>query len=67
MKPKHKWYLKKIDGQWWILELGSEERIGPYDTRREALDDKRGLERFDKYGDRPGFVTCDRPRLTTAH
>lgn len=32
---------------------------GPYTSKAEADEDLRGLERFHKYGDKPGFVSCD--------
>jgi hypothetical protein len=42
---------RRPDG-WWIVPLASGPRwfdcgdMGPYDTRREADDDRRGVERF---------------------
>jgi hypothetical protein len=51
--------IQRPDG-WWITDLpDNEPDVGPYDTKAEAEDDRRGLERFFKYADRPGFVTCD--------
>jgi hypothetical protein len=45
-----------INGAWWILGLpcstpDDTDRCGPYDTKAEAVDDRRGLERF--YRDNP--------------
>lgn len=48
------------NGQWW-LECDHPDvisPIGPYRTKSEAEDDLRGLVRFAKYQDKPGFVTC---------
>ena|GEM_PF-3878393 len=45
------------DGAWWVL--APEETYGPYETRREAEEDRRGLARFKKYCDEPGFVTME--------
>lgn len=41
-----------IDGEWWFDYHGDE--IGPYNTKAAALDDQRGLARFDKAN--PEFV-----------
>lgn len=47
-------------GEWFVKGDGSDDRvIGPYRTRAEADDDRRGLERFDKYSQQPGYVTTD--------
>lgn len=45
--------IKKLDdGQWWITKTtpitAPHDRMGPYDTRREAEEDRRGLERFEQ-------------------
>ena len=42
-------------GKWWIT--GGDSLVGPYDTRGEAEEDRRGLVRFNKHKDEPGFVT----------
>lgn len=42
---------------WWIISY--EEPVGPYETKREAEDDRRGLLRFERYGEKPGFVTTE--------
>ena len=36
---------------------------GPYDTKAEAESDMRGLARFEKHKDRPGFITSDKPKV----
>jgi len=54
--------LEQRNREWWITGVpDTVTECGPYDTRAEAADDMRGLARFFKYADRPGFVTCDRP------
>ena len=50
---------QRPDG-WWITDLPDDELdVGPYDTKREVEDDRRGLERFAKYADRPGFMSVE--------
>ena len=44
-------------GGWWIDDAG--EDTGPYDTRREAQEARRGLRRFYRYQNQPGFVTSE--------
>lgn len=46
------------DGGWWFQYDGQE--YGPYSTRKEAESDLRGLERFEKYKDKPGFITTEK-------
>jgi len=48
-------HVEKIGEQWWI----EPEHYGPYATRKEAEEDRRGLDRFEKHADKPGFVTCE--------
>ena len=40
--------LKKYDDGWWIVDPNNKDvaEYGPYDTKAEAEDDKRGIERF---------------------
>lgn len=46
---------------WWIEDYG--EFYGPYDTKKEAEEDRRGLIRFYKNEGKKGYVTTDhRPR-----
>ena len=47
---------------WWITGLDDCDDCGPYTTHAEAEDDRRGLERFEKYGHRPGYVTVDKAK-----
>ena len=52
---------KRTDG-YWIVGLEDDGRpldCGPYSSKAEAEDDRRGLERSAKYEDRKGFVTAD--------
>jgi hypothetical protein len=63
--------VKRKDG-WWITELpecnecevcencGSQDDVGPYDTKSEAEDDQRGLARTEKAMDKRAFWTCEK-------
>ena len=51
--------VRHADG-WWVV--GGEEPMGPYRTRAEADDDRRGVQRFLRNCHRRGFVTCDNRR-----
>lgn len=59
------WTLQR-DATWWIdsdnPDIGGP--MGPYSTRKEAEADMRGLQRLDRYGHIPGFVTSDNRRWT---
>lgn len=44
---------------WWI-QGHPDGPIGPYNTKAEAKTDRRGLLRFERYGDKPGYVTCEK-------
>jgi len=48
-------------GAWWILGM-DDGPIGPYSRRADADDDRRGLLRFAKFENRPGYVTIDKPQ-----
>jgi hypothetical protein len=50
--------VKKKDG-WWITDTPEGEDFGPYATQKEAAEDLRGLERFYKYHNQKGFITCE--------
>ena len=50
--------VKRTDG-WWILDVPDSNDCGPYDTRSEAEDDRRGISRCFKYEDREGYITSD--------
>ncbi len=40
---------KRKDG-WWIIEVPECEDCGPYDTKEEAEEDLKGLERTERWG-----------------
>ncbi len=50
--------VKKSDG-YWIKKIPDSEDCGPYKTKEDAEDTMRGLERFFKYQDEPGFITIE--------
>lgn len=53
--------IARRHGAWWILGGGDDAGdIGPYATRREAEEDRRGLERTARYGHRRSFWTCEK-------
>jgi hypothetical protein len=54
--------IKKPDG-YWVTRIPDCEPCGPYTTKVDAEDTQRGLERFYKYQDEPGFITCEDKRL----
>lgn len=47
---------RRPDG-WYILGLDVD--MGPYATRREAEEERRGVDRYFRYGHLPGFVTSE--------
>lgn len=47
---------KRADGWYFVHDA---QDLGPYDTRAEAEADKRGLDRWDRHKDEPGFLTVD--------
>lgn len=54
----------RADG-WWVVGLPddpNEEGCGPYKTKAEAEEIRRGLERTYKHWEEPGFVTCEDKR-----
>lgn len=51
--------VKKDDG-WWIENVPECDSIGPYDTKVEAEDDRKGLERTEKYMDKRSYWTCEK-------
>lgn len=51
--------VKRKNGKWWITGPPLEFDVGPYETRREADDDRKGLERFEKMKDDRSRWTCD--------
>jgi len=54
MKP-----VKRKDG-WWITDIPESEDCGPYETKSEAEDDRKGLARTEKNMDKRDFWTCER-------
>jgi hypothetical protein len=62
----------KIKGEWWITEMpecnecevcencGSQDDVGPYDTKAEAEDDRKGLARTERSGRRHDFWTTEK-------
>lgn len=52
---------KKQDG--WHFEFDGFD-YGPYQTKAEAESDQRGLERFERFKDRRGFITTDNRKIT---
>lgn len=53
---------KKLGPNWWILGYGDYGPMGPYKTKADADEIKRGVERTLRYMDEPGFITSDPPR-----
>jgi hypothetical protein len=51
--------VKRKDG-WWITGIEDCEDCGPYDTKVEAEETRRGLERFEKWGHLKSFWTGDK-------
>lgn len=49
--------VTRLAAGWYILGLDVD--MGPYATRREAEEERRGVERFLRYGHLPGFVTSE--------
>lgn len=53
--------LKRIGKVWWITGFGDPaDDCGPYASRSEADEDRRGLERTAMYGHQRRFWTSDR-------
>lgn len=63
--------VKRKDG-WWITDIpecnecevcedcGSQSDVGPYETKLEADDDRKGLARTNKVWDRRASWTCEK-------
>lgn len=49
--------VKREDGWWIIGAWGGATECGPYKTRAEAEEDRRGLERSFRHRDDPKFWT----------
>ena len=57
--------VKRMGRWWWITGYNAEDwdgPIGPYDTKAEGESDARGIRRFIRYHDEPGFMTSDPPK-----
>lgn len=54
--------LAKLASGWWILGIPEAPPAGPYNTRAEAEASRRGMLRFFRFEDKPGYVTSD-PRM----
>lgn len=52
--------IEKLGRKWWILGGERFGLVGPYDNRREAEADLRGMLRFVRRQDEPGFVSVDK-------
>ncbi len=50
---------RRKDG-WWVTGVPECEDCGPYDTRAEADSNRRGLERFERWGHKRNYVTSER-------
>jgi hypothetical protein len=53
---------QKLGPRWWILGMGDYGPVGPYDRHGDAEDDRRGLIRFFRHQDEPGFVTVTKEK-----
>lgn len=53
--------LKRVGKVWWITGTGDPaDDCGPYDTRKEAEEDRAGLERTMRYGHERRFWTVEK-------
>jgi len=59
----YKMKLKKRGDQWWILGVADmdPEGVGPFPDREEAAFDMNAIQEMWKYGDKPGYVTLEKP------
>lgn len=48
------------NGQWWIMDDEDPLPIGPYKTKEQAEDDRKGLDRFYRHCNEPGYITSDK-------
>jgi len=48
----------KLGENWWLVHE-EHGHIGPYNTRKEASEDREGLKAYEKYKEVPGFVTME--------
>jgi len=52
--------IKRLGKFFWILGLGDFGPVGPYDNKGRANEDRKGLIRFFRHENEPGFVTVDK-------
>jgi hypothetical protein len=52
--------VKRDDG-WWVTDIPDCQDCGPYDTKAAAEDDRKGMERTEKYGHKRSFWTSTKP------
>ena len=59
----YKMKLKKRGDEWWILGVDQmdPEGVGPFKTKEDADFDMQAIQDMWKYGDKPGYVTLDKP------
>ena len=50
----------RLGRYWWIVGDEEDGPYGPYDTRAEAEDDRKGVLRFEKF---PDDISIDPPPL----
>ena len=50
----------KKDGSWWVTGYEDSEDFGPYDTKADAEEGIKGLERFDKFCHLKSYWTCEK-------
>jgi hypothetical protein len=49
--------VKRMGQSWWVI--GGEGPIGPYNNKAEAEETRKRLNRFERYEDEPGYITCE--------
>lgn len=59
------WSKQMASGKWWVLGYRDFGPMGPYDTKAEAEEKRRGLERTLRYMDEPGFISTEPVREKT--
>jgi len=50
------------DGAWWVVGVPGCPPCGPYDSCKEAESDRIGMDRFERHGHKPGYMTSDSER-----
>ena len=53
--------LEKRGDGWWITGVQDTPDCGPYDSRTDAANDRKGMARFFKHEDQREFFTVERP------